>query len=81
MIFRLNSDYFPNRIYEFIFVMVECCVFFEVRTEFLTTGLFKNKYTLSKMYFTSTIKYMATCYIWTEGKTIKVIFAPYKHSM
>jgi hypothetical protein len=27
------------------------------------TGLFKKKYTLSKIYFTSTVEHMAMCYI------------------
>jgi hypothetical protein len=53
------------------------------------TELFKKKYTLSKIYFNSTIEHMATCYmyiyvyiyIYIEGRTLKVIFKPYKHSM
>jgi hypothetical protein len=27
------------------------------------------------------VQHMATCYILTEGRTLKVIFTPYKHSM
>jgi hypothetical protein len=45
------------------------------------TGLFKKKYTLSKMDFTSAIEHMATCYRETEGRALKVIFTPYKHSI
>jgi hypothetical protein len=45
------------------------------------TGLFKKKYKLSKMYFTSTIEHIVTCYILTEGINLKVIFTPYKHSI
>jgi hypothetical protein len=30
---------------------------------YLYTGLFKEKYTLSKIYFTRTIEHMAKCYI------------------
>jgi hypothetical protein len=45
------------------------------------TELFKKKYTLSKICFTSTIEHMAMCYILTEGRTLKVIFTHYKHSM
>jgi hypothetical protein len=40
----------------------------------------KEVYTF-KMYFTSTIEHMAMCYIQTEGRTLKVIFTPYKQSM
>jgi hypothetical protein len=45
------------------------------------TELYKKKYTLSKIYFTSTIEHMVTCYIQTEWRTLKVIFTPYKHPM
>jgi hypothetical protein len=45
------------------------------------TGLFKKKYALSKIYFTSTIEHMVMGYVYTEGRTLKVIFTPYKHSM
>jgi hypothetical protein len=41
----------------------------------------KKKYTLSRNYFTSTIEHVATCYKKTDGRTLKVIFTPYKHSM
>jgi hypothetical protein len=40
------------------------------------TVLFIKKYTLSKIYFTNTIGHIATCYILTEGRTLKVIFTP-----
>jgi hypothetical protein len=45
--------------------------------KWLYTGLFTKNYTLSKIYFTSTIEHTATCYIYTEGTTLKVIFTPY----
>jgi hypothetical protein len=35
MIFTLNGDYFLRRLNEVFFVMLKCCVLFEVRTEFL----------------------------------------------
>jgi hypothetical protein len=35
MILNVNSGYFLEQRYQFIFVMVKCCVFFAVRTEFL----------------------------------------------
>jgi hypothetical protein len=35
----------------------------EIRFHSNFTGLFKKKYTLSKIYFTSTIEHMAKCYI------------------
>jgi hypothetical protein len=35
MIPGLNGDYFLNSINQLIFLMVKCCVLFEVRTEFL----------------------------------------------
>jgi hypothetical protein len=37
------------------------------------TRLFKTKYTLSKMYFTSTIEYMVTCYIHGVKKRLQVL--------
>jgi hypothetical protein len=35
MILRVNSDISLNSISQLIFVMVKCCVFFAVRTDFL----------------------------------------------
>jgi hypothetical protein len=35
MIVRVDNDYFPNSIYQLIFVMDKCCVFFETGTGFL----------------------------------------------
>jgi hypothetical protein len=44
-------------------------------------GYSKRSIQLQKIYFTSYIEHMATCYRKTEGRTLKVIFTPYKHSM
>jgi hypothetical protein len=52
-----------------------------IRFNKINTGLFKKKNTLSKIFFTSTIEHMATCYVQSEGRTLKVIFTLYKHSM
>jgi hypothetical protein len=46
----------------------------------ISTGLFKEKYKHSKIILL-TIEHMAMCYTQTEGRTLKVIFTPYKHSM
>jgi hypothetical protein len=39
------------------------CLFNDALCSSDYTGLFKKKYTLSKIYFASTIEHMATCYI------------------
>jgi hypothetical protein len=45
------------------------------------TELFKKKYTLSKIYFTRTTEIYGDVQIQTDGRTLKVIFTPYKHTM
>jgi hypothetical protein len=39
----LSAIIFLNNINQLIFVMVKCCVFFEVRTEFLNRSIFSSK--------------------------------------
>jgi hypothetical protein len=36
------------------------------------TGFLKNKYTLSKIYFTSTIEHMVMCCIYIDGRILEV---------
>jgi hypothetical protein len=45
-----------------------------LRFELQYTGLFKKKYTLSKIYFTCTIEHMVTCCKKIEGRTLKSYF-------
>jgi hypothetical protein len=70
------SVFVVNLIIIYVFKTCQLPLFFLPHKRKIIQGYTKKKYTLSKIYFTSTIEHMVT-----EGRTLKVIFTLYKNSM